>query len=96
MRLTPNEIIQIKRYTEEVFGIKSRVYLFGSRADDAKKGGDIDLFIEPEQITNAFEQEIQFLTKLKFALGDQKIDVIIAKDSDRLIEQEARRTGVLL
>jgi len=30
------------------------------------------------------------------AIGDQKIDVVIAKDKNRLIEKEAIRTGIKL
>ena len=96
MRLTENERQHIKQYVIQFFGEGSRVFLFGSRVDDAKKGGDIDLFIEPEHLINEFEQKIMLLTKLQFALGDQKIDIVLAKDPSRLIEQEARKKGVLL
>ncbi|MBP9726232.1 MAG: nucleotidyltransferase domain-containing protein [Gammaproteobacteria bacterium] len=96
MRLTQEERSHIKHHVSSIFGAQSRVFLFGSRVDDAKKGGDIDLFIEPECIFNPVEQEIQLLTKLQFVLGDQKIDIVIARDPNRLIEQEARRNGELL
>jgi len=29
-------------------------------------------------------------------LGEQKIDIVVASDPSRLVEQEARRTGVVL
>ena len=74
----------------------SQVLLFGSRVDDTKKGGDIDLFIEPQHLSNEFEQKIILITKLQLVLGDQKIDVVLAKDVNRLIEKEARKKGVLL
>ena len=96
MRLTQREIVQIKNNVFEVFGEKSRVFLFGSRVDDTKKGGDIDLYIEAERIENEIEQEIRLWSKLQLVLGEQKIDVVLAKDSKRLIEQEAKRTGILL
>ncbi len=96
MRLTQEEINHIKRYVSEVFGVKSRVFLFGSRVDDAKKGGDIDLLIEPVEAQDECMQATQLSVKLKLALGDQKIDIVVARDPNRLIELEARRTGVLL
>lgn len=96
MRLTQEEINHIKHNVSEVFGVKTRVFLFGSRVDDTKRGGDIDLFIEPVDIQDEFMQAAQLSVRLKFALGDQKIDIIVARNPDRLIEQEARRTGVLL
>lgn len=96
MRLTSEEKQQIKYYVSSIFGAGSRVFLFGSRADDAKKGGDIDLFIEPECIFDAYEQQIRLESKLQLALGDQRMDIVLARDHKRLIEQEARKNGVLL
>ena len=96
MRLTVEEIKHIKQQVRHVFGDGSRVFLFGSRTDETKKGGDIDLFIEPQHVSNVSEQKITLLTKLQTVLGDQKIDIVLAKDKNRLIEQEARKKGVLL
>jgi uncharacterized protein len=96
VRLTSEEKKTIKQYVSEIFGFKSCVYLFGSRVDDFKKGGDIDLYIEPENIHNEFEQRISLITKLQLALGDQKIDVVLQQNADRLIEVEAKKTGILL
>jgi hypothetical protein len=42
------------------------------------------------------ERKIKFLIELKSKIGEQKIDVIIAKDSSRLIEQEALKKGIQL
>ncbi len=96
MRLTKSEIQSIKDNVNLIFGEESKVYLFGSRIDDSKHGGDIDLFIEANNLTNKFMQKIELETKLQLALGLQKIDIIIAVDSTRLIEKEARSTGILL
>jgi predicted nucleotidyltransferase len=45
MRLSKSEIEIIKRVAGEVCGNNTAVLLFGSRTDDSKKGGDIDLYI---------------------------------------------------
>lgn len=95
MRLTKFEIEAIKRSFKEVFK-DGKIYLFGSRVDDAKKGGDIDLYIISDQKENLFEKKIEFLVSLKEKIGDQKIDVIISRDRSRPIEQEALRNGVEL
>lgn len=95
MRLTKFEIEAIKRSFKEVFK-DGKIYLFGSRVDDAKKGGDIDLYIISDQKENLFEKKIEFLVSLKEKIGDQKIDVIISRDRSRPIEQEALRYGVEL
>ena len=51
------------------------IYLFGSRADDAKKGGDIDLLIlNDEKIT--LSQKIKFLGNFMLQFGEQRIDVL--------------------
>ena len=41
--------------------LKSEIYIFGSRLDDNKKGGDIDIFVQTEQIVSLKEQ-IKILT----------------------------------
>jgi len=86
----------IKSTGLEIFGNDTKIYLFGSRADDTKRGGDIDLYIDTMNDDNLFDKKIQFLTKLHKRLGDQKIDVVISKDKNRSIEQVALRDGVEL
>ncbi len=45
MRLTPTQIDAIKNAAHAVLGEGAQVSLFGSRVDDARRGGDIDLYI---------------------------------------------------
>jgi len=96
MRLENSEKTSIKSIANYIFGNNSKVILFGSRVDDHLKGGDIDLYIQPADKSNLWEKKINFLVQLKSALGDQKIDVVIAKDPSRLIEQEALKKGIEL
>ena len=80
MRLNNEEIAAIKEVARGVFGANSTISLFGSRTDDNKKGGDIDLFIQCNCQISRDEQyrlKIEFLVKLKRVIGDQKIDVLI-------------------
>lgn len=95
MRLTNYEHQHIKQVFEQVFG-QGEIYLFGSRVDDTKKGGDIDLFVESDDTTDWFAKKIRFLALLKRGIGDQKIDVVLSEDSSRLIEQEARKWAIKL
>lgn len=95
MRLTAFEVDAIKESALDVFGSGVEVVLFGSRMDDAKKGGDIDLYIRT-QACNDFSHKIKFLVALEQKIGEQKIDVVMATDANRPIEQQAMSTGVLL
>lgn len=95
MRLTEFEINAIKQSALEVFGSKVQVFLFGSRVDDTKRGGDIDLYIKAEA-GNDFTHKIKFLVLLEQKIGEQKIDVVFALDKNRPIERQAISTGVLL
>jgi predicted nucleotidyltransferase len=90
MRLTKKEIYLIKKAFNESFE-NGEIYLFGSRVDDTEKGGDIDLYIvsnikEKEKLR---EKKVNFLVKLYEYIGEQKIDIVISKDKNRLIEKEA-------
>ena len=48
MRLQSKEIETILRVAKDIYGDDVRVYLFGSRLNDTKRGGDIDLLIRTE------------------------------------------------
>jgi len=95
MRLTEFEINAIKQSACKVFGAKAQVFLFGSRTDDSKKGGDIDLYIRTEA-GNDFNHKIKFLVTLEQKMGEQKVDVVFAEDESRAIEQQAITNGILL
>ena len=95
MRLNQKYIKTIKESFINVFK-SGDIYLFGSRIDDDKKGGDIDLYLIVDDKTNLFRKKIKFLSKIKMLLGEQKIDIVFNKDSDRLIEKEAIKWGIKL
>ncbi len=74
MRISSSEYQFIKTYWQSNFP-KSTIYLFGSRADDAKKGGDIDLLVlNDEKIT--LSQKIKFLSNFMLQFGEQRIDLV--------------------
>lgn len=78
MRLTEFEIEAIKSLAILHFGEKVKVYLFGSRVSDDKRGGDIDLFISgSEKSRLRARTKINFLTDLMFKIGERKVDVIL-------------------
>ena len=86
MRLKKQEIVIIKDTVSKIFN-DVNIYLFGSRLDDSKKGGDIDLFIISND-ENLFEKKIKTVAKLTRALH-KPVDVLLHKNFNREIEQEA-------
>ena len=48
MRVPQKELQIAVRVVRKHLGESAAVWLFGSRADDAQKGGDIDLYVETE------------------------------------------------
>ena len=95
MRIKSYQIQVIKSSFKKVFS-NGKIFLFGSRVDDFRKGGDIDLFIETDDKDNLFEKKIKFLAQVKKAIGEQKIDVVFNEDKNRLIEIEARKWAIQL
>jgi len=93
--LSKKYIEVIKKNFKEFF-IAGDIFLFGSRTDDSKKGGDIDLYLVLSNHHNLFEKKIKFLSRIKRELGEQKIDIVFNKDKTRLIEQEAIKWGIKL
>jgi len=95
MRLLPKQQETIKKYFFKIFE-EGQVYLFGSRADDSKKGGDIDLYMVVPNLENLMQKKIDFLVAVKREIGNQKIDVIFDRGNNRLIDRIAKKEGVLL
>ena len=75
----------------------AEIYLFGSRVDESKRGGDIDLYVKLPQKPH-FLDKPQILASLKRAVGEQKIDLIFSyPDKEQLlIDKEALESGVKL
>lgn len=93
MRLSDKEIRLIKHTVKRIFG-EAVVYLFGSRLDDSKRGGDIDLYVVTKKDDRLFSKK----RKLQIALEDilyKPIDVIVSTDKTRPIEKEALRGMVI-
>lgn len=76
MRLNPNDISAIKAVIVQAMGNDSRIWLFGSRVDDSKRGGDIDLYVESAQPCN-LNDKIHLITNIQRAIGLRKIDLLV-------------------
>ncbi len=80
MRLNTQQISAIKSTVQRVLGEGAVVSLFGSRLDDSRRGGDIDLYIDcqPMSLAEQLDAKLHLLVQLKRQLGDQKIDIVFA------------------
>ncbi len=74
MRISDLQHQFIKNYWRNHFP-NAKVYLFGSRSNDALRGGDIDLLVlDKERIK--LTQKIGFLSAFMQQFGEQKIDLV--------------------
>ncbi len=97
MRITSEEKDKIVHYAKQYFGTDAKLYLFGSRADDAKKGGDIDLFLDSANDVD-MQTQVEFLKALYRHVTPRKVDLVIKSPSkkDQLIFRVAKQEGILL
>jgi predicted nucleotidyltransferase len=74
MRLKNEEVTLLKEKLASLSS-KAKLYLFGSRTDDTKKGGDIDLLIISDELT---KKDLRLLRIDFFKhFGEQKLDIIL-------------------
>lgn len=80
MRLATEEQSVIRRVIAQA-DVHAPIYLFGSRADDTAKGGDIDLLVLSSKID--IMTKLGILAQLHQQLGDRKIDLAVYPDATR-------------
>lgn len=79
MRLTTEQANTIRCIAREEAGADSVVRLFGSRLDDAARGGDIDLLLETSHpIDNPALLSARIAARLMRALGGRHVDVLLS------------------
>lgn len=93
MRIDENERQAIKSAILE-FDPASEIYLFGSRTDMNKRGGDIDILILSQVLTSG--DKIPILCKIFEQIEEQKIDLVIARDTTDPFVRLALKTGIRL
>jgi len=96
MRLTKDAVRSIRHSVRDVCE-GADIWLFGSRVDDRRKGGDIDLYIETRHEMQLTDQ-LRLTSRLQRALGFRKIDLVIRTPGspERSIFQTAKEMGVQL
>jgi predicted nucleotidyltransferase len=83
MRLSPKEVRAIQAsFAECLAAISFQLYLFGSRLDDHKKGGDIDLLVVvgAENKSKTVELKSKIRSAIFKYLPEQRIDITVASE----------------
>ena len=89
MRLTA-QIDTIKSTAQAVLGQGVQVTLFGSRVDDAQKGGDVDLMVEvPQPLKEPALIAARIASLVSRGLQGRKVDVLLR--APNLMEQPIHR-----
>jgi predicted nucleotidyltransferase len=91
MRITDTEkkivIEAVKKADTE-----AALWLFGSRTDDTKKGGDIDIAVLSPKIDRVAKNQIRH--DILDKIGEQKIDIVVSHDGSEPFFRLAQETGV--
>lgn len=99
MRLSDTQIAAIRQVVLEQAGAAATVRLFGSRLDNAAKGGDVDLLVEvPMPVADPAPLSARIAGRISRALDGRKVDVVLAAPNLKSlpIHEIARREGCLL
>lgn len=78
--------IEQQALTTALCEVKGQVYLFGSRVDETRKGGDIDILILSEENPLHLSQRVTLAFMRKC---EEKIDVIVFNPQALSEEQQA-------
>lgn len=92
MRISADAAKQAISLISTQFGNDAKIWLFGSRADDQKRGGDVDIFVE------SASKDVMQKLKCKSALVDLfdlKVDLVVGL-GDKPIHRIAKTTGIRL
>ena len=88
MRLSESEINSIKNTFLKFKISEEKMYLFGSRLDKNKKGGDIDLLIifSDQKHIHSFKR-LEFIIQLKRWISERKIDLTFSSREQALQDE---------
>jgi len=103
LRLTEWEKTVLTTTLHCFFGKDAIITLFGSRVDDTKKGGDIDILVEVDMpYEKMFRNKLRAISDIQLKMGDRKIDLVTFSPASAGIQllpaivAEAKNTGVRL
>ena len=78
MRITPEQIVAIRKGVSQLAGDAARVWLFGSRVRDDARGGDVDLLLElDEAVAEPALLSARLAARVSRSMYGRKVDVLI-------------------
>jgi predicted nucleotidyltransferase len=96
MRITSTEAVQAISVIRNYLGEEAKVWLFGSRVDDAGRGGDVDLYAETTLPGVLLRETVRAKISLEHIFG-RSVDLVVNNHrKDRPIYRIAREQGVRL
>lgn len=93
MRLNSEQAVSIRAAVKNRDPAAS-IFLFGSRVDDNQRGGDIDLLVLSQKLTPGDRRAIKL--DLYQRIGHQKIDLLLARDTNKPFVRLALEKGTPL
>jgi len=92
MRISEDAARKASAIIARRYGENAKAWLFGSRAEDDKRGGDVDIFVE------AGSADVMTAMRCKVELADLfDLDVdLVVGDGSKPIHRIAKATGVRL
>jgi predicted nucleotidyltransferase len=95
MRLNPTELTALRTIIGAL-DPAGLIYLYGSRADDTRKGGDIDVYLQASQ---PISLKTRLHTQYRLELAcDTRVDLLVKNPGqpEQAIHQIAVEKGILL
>ena len=89
MRLAADEVMVVREAVRQL-DPAAEIYLYGSRADDSARGGDIDLLVVSDKL--GFRDLLRLRTGILDRIGWQQLDLLVRR-RDQFRSEVAEEEG---
>ena len=99
MRLSTDQRLALKQRFSDELGPDCEVRIFGSRADDGARGGDVDLLVQcPRRLERKVWLAARLAVSAERLLDGRKVDVLLVDPDTSLepVHHAALRDGIAL
>ncbi len=99
MRLSPEHRLALKLHFARELGADCAVLLFGSRVDNARRSGDVDLLVQsPRVLSNHAWLACRLAARAERLLGGRRVDVLLLDPQTPIqsVHTAALATGLTL